>query len=172
VKRTRKWSFVAQEATRLASIGLTPKEIATRLGVDRSTVVRWMQAGKIQRTGGPKRVPKRRGKPVSRTGQTPAQWAAAVRKEYSLDSTDDQLVTLAESALLLSRDPGAAAPVRLVAAGRFQALVKQLALVARNADAVPEPKPAEEPQKRQLIRVVTRSSGADPRAALMVANAK
>ena len=33
MKRTRKWSFVAQEATRLADIGVSALEIARRLGV-------------------------------------------------------------------------------------------------------------------------------------------
>jgi hypothetical protein len=33
------------------------------------------------------------------------EWAASVRKDYQLDATDEQLVTLAESALGMALDP-------------------------------------------------------------------
>jgi len=135
VRRTRKWSFVAQEAARLAGLGLSPLEIAKRLDVNKSTVTRWMAAGKltkVARTSPPK--PGRRQKPV--------EWAAAVRKGYDLDATDEQLVTLAADALEMSKKATVPPQVRLAAAGRFQALVRQLALVARRADKVPTDAPA------------------------------
>src|SRR5262249_32556706 len=132
VKRTRKWSFVAQEAIRLAELQLTPIEIARRLDVDRATVQRWMAAGKLvdTRRGGarPGSIPK------ATPSVKPADWAATVRKDYALDATDDQLVTLAESMLGMSQDPLRTDMVRIAAANRFAALVKQLALVARAAD--------------------------------------
>jgi transcriptional regulator with XRE-family HTH domain len=172
LSRTRKWAQVAQEAGRLSSIGLTQKEIAARLGVNRVTVIRWMQAGKLARSGVRKRRKKsapQRSVAQLQPGQTPAQWSAAVRSEYRLDATDDQLVRMAEAALEMSMDISAEYRVRTNAMGRFQALVKQLALVARNA-AEPE-KPAEEPQ-RPRMRVVQRPANAvDPRIALMTAMA-
>lgn len=123
--RTRKWSYVEQEAKRLAALGLSPREIARRLEVNKSTVTRWIAAGKLE---------VRTRLTLTGTGQNPAQWAATVRKDYALDATDEQLVTLAESALALALDPSTAPHVRMTAAGRFQAIVRQLALVARVAD--------------------------------------
>lgn len=141
MKRTRKWTYVAQEAKRLAGLGMSAQEIAHRLELNRATVWRWMKQGKLPNTGrsatGSGVMPE--GSAIS----TPAEWAAAVRKTYGLDATDDQLVTLAEAALTTARDPGASVTLRLGAMGRFQALVKQLALVARTEESVkPEPKPA------------------------------
>ena len=159
VKRTRKWAFVAQEAIRLAEVGLTPLEIANRIGVKRSTVQRWMAAGKITdtRRGGTGRS----GQKVTKLTK-PSEWSATVRKDFALDATDDQLVTLAETALGLALDPLRPEPVRLGAMTRFQALVKQLALVARAADvpAVPDAPPSR--PSRQMPR---RQAG-DPRALL------
>lgn len=137
MKRTRKWTFVAQEAQRLAGLGLSPVEIATRLDVRRETVQRWMAAGKLPDTRRGARAA--RAATVTGKAATPAAWAKAVRAAFALDATDEQIVGLAESALLLARDPAAATAERLSAMGRFQALVKQLALVARLADEKPEP---------------------------------
>lgn len=162
MKRTRKWAYVAQEAARLATLGLAPKEIAKRLGVNRSSVTRWMAAGKL---GG--KAPTKPVKPATKR-KTPASWAAAVRKDYSLDETDDQLVTLAEQALAMSLDPNTPANVRMTAAGRFQAIVRQLALVARGAEsAAPQgeaqPAPVVETPRPEPVR------RADPRTLMLVA---
>jgi IS30 family transposase len=144
----------------LAGLGLSPLEIAKQLGVNKSTVTRWMKAGKLSR------APVKRPQVAFRPGQTPAEWAKAVRESYDLDPTDDQLVTLAESALRVSLDPLVAAQVQLAAAGRFQALVRQLALIAKSvqaaldADAQPT---APKPPARQ----VRPRSGVDPRNVLM-----
>lgn len=134
MRRTRKWSYVAQEATRLADLGLSPVDIATRLEVARQTVQRWMAAGKVTDT--------RRGAPGRATGEQPksaAEWAASVRAAYALDATDEELVTMGEAALRLAHDPREKATVRLNAMGRYIAIVKQLALVARSANEKPEP---------------------------------
>lgn len=163
MKRTRKWTFVAQEAIRLATLGLSPKEIAKRLGVNRSSVTRWMQSGKL--------ASKRPVKPLKSSNQRrrtkkPSEWAAAVRSDYQLDETDDQLVGLAEQALTLSLDPNVPANTRITAAGRFQAIVRQLALVARGEDkpgAVTPPAPEAPPRPEPVQRV-------DPRRLLMVVN--
>jgi hypothetical protein len=154
MKRTRKWAFVSQEAHRLAALGLTALEIGRQLGITKSTVNKWIASGKLvrakTRTVGPRTS---EALPLA-----PAQWAAAVRKDYSLDATDDQIVTCAQQALELAYNMAESPTTRLQASGRFQALVKQLALVARLAEAAPEPvKPA---------RVLVSRGGVDPRNVL------
>lgn len=159
MKRTRKWAFVAQEAKRLADLGLAPLDIATRLNVRRSTVQRWMAAGKLNDT----RKAARAGRtPTVNTITKPSEWAAAVRRDYALDATDDQLVTLGEAALGKALDKDQSVSVQLQAMRTFQGLVKQLALVARVADVLADAKPESAPVRRQLP---PRSAG-DPRAFL------
>jgi hypothetical protein len=158
VKRTRKWAFVAQEATRLAALGLSPKDIATRLNVDKSSVTRWMKQGKLA----PTRDDRRPVKIGAAKKTTPEQWAAAVRAAYDLDATDEQLVALAVDALKMSRDLAIGPQARMTAAGRFQALVKQLRLIAR-AQVAPQATP--EAPKRQTFEPRHRST-VDPRTLL------
>lgn len=160
MRRTRKWSYVAQEATRLADIGLSPVEIASRLEVTRSTVQRWMAAGKLAdtRRGGPQHASAVRPKSA-------AEWAAAVRAAYALDATDEELVTMGEAALRKVHDPTQAPQVQLNAMGRFLAIVKQLALVARAAEAT-VPEPIEAPKTTPPVASVRRP-GVDPRNLLM-----
>lgn len=162
MKKTRKWSFVQQEAVRLAELRLSPKEIADRLGVNKSSVTRWMKAGKLKATAQDPRATAEAVAKVLLGNQTPAQWAAEVRTAFALDVTDDQMVSMAESVLLLIRDPLADSKLRLQAMGRFQALVKQLNLLARVADAKGED---ERPTQRRANPPVQRSS-ADPRGML------
>lgn len=130
MKRTRKWVFVAQEARRLASMGLKPSEVARRVGVTRQAVLRWMASGLLADT---RRGSVRPGTAVVPDAPrlSPAEWAASVRVEYSLDATDEQLVMLAEAALRISLDPATPARLQMAATDRFQALARQLALVAR-----------------------------------------
>jgi hypothetical protein len=156
MKRTRKWTFVAQEAQRLAMAGVHPQEIADKLEVDRSTITRWTQQGKLAFKKSDRTIP------GVASGQTPAEWAAAVRAAFALDPTDEQLVILAEAALTLAATGGAS--VRLQAMGRFQAIVRQLALVARQTGAE-APTPAAEPERKK--NPVAQRSGGDPRAVLM-----
>lgn len=157
MKRTRKWAYVAQEATRLADLGLSPLEIATRLDVRRSTVQRWMAAGKVTDT----RRSARRARGVPAVPSS-AVWAAAVRSTYALDASDEELVTLGAAALRIAHDELEKPAVRLNAMGRFVVIVKQLALTPV-ADAVPEPAPMpEKPTPPPIIR----RPGADPRTFL------
>jgi hypothetical protein len=126
IRRTRKWSFVAQEAARLAALGLSPLDISKRLDVNKSTVTRWMKTGKLART---QRVatPKPDPPPVeAHITKTPSEWAKSVRAEYNLDATDDQIVTLAESALELSLNDRLAGSRRSCASSRsFQGAGKR-----------------------------------------------
>lgn len=156
MRRTRKWEFVKQEATRLAGLGLSPRDIAKRLELSKSTVTRWMASGKLRRLlkGPPP-------EPVAK--QTPAEWAEAVRKNYALDVTDEQLVTLAESALAMSQNPTLDSRVKLAASGRFQTLVRQLSLVARAADQEPQ---TSTPASTRRTNPSVRRPAADPRGHL------
>lgn len=159
---------MAQEARRFADLGLKPLEIATRLGINKSTVTRWMAAGKLTRTTGvvsAKVTPPELLKP----DVTPREWSEAVRREYDLNATDAQLVTLAEGALAVSLDLTVTPQVRMTASGRFQSLVRQLALVARGAEKVPDvPNTAPAAVAPRALRPV----GADPRVRLMSVVAK
>lgn len=161
MRRTRKWAYVAQEARRLADLGLSHLDIADRLDVHRTTVKRWMAAGKLRDTSGtgPDR-PVMSGAPSSHCAGA-EMWAAAVRAAYALDATDEQLVDLATSALAVAKNPLEEAGVRLMATGRFQGLVKQLALVARTP-ATEAPPPEPEPVRP------ARGPRADPRGQLML----
>jgi predicted transcriptional regulator len=160
MRRTRKWAYVAQEAQRLADLKLSAKEIAERLDVSKSTVTRWIAAGKLGKGSRPASAPEKDTLIAASKGQTPEQWVKSVRNAFDLDATDEQLVSLAESTLLVARDPATPAQLRLQAMGRFQALVKQLSLVARAADA----KPVEDAPKRRF-QPPTRT-GTDPRGIL------
>lgn len=146
----------------MAELGVSAREIATRLNVNKSSVTRWMAAGKLNRTKATPRV--HRLIPI-RAGQTPAEWSKAVRQAYDLDATDDQLVSLAETALTLSMDATVAAPVRLNGAGRFQAIVRQLAF-GRSVDTASEAPPVVETPKAP-VRVARTRSSVDPRSLLM-----
>lgn len=166
MRRTRKWGYVEQEAKRLAGAGLSPREIAKKLDLSKSTVTRWIKAGKLSRgaTG--------KGPHVNAPArQSPSEWAKSVRDEYALDSTDEQLVTLGESALSVSRDMTVTAQLQLAAGARFAAIVKQLNLPMRRATAEPEDgeKPAATAAKKNPV--VVRKPAGDPRTLFMVPKA-
>lgn len=166
MKRTRKWAYVQQEAQRLADIGLNANQIAKRLQLNKSTVSRWLKAGKLTKGDGSRKA-------VvgihAEQKQTPAEWAAAVRGEFALDASDDQLVTLAEESLALSRDPRCSVRERMAAGNEFRSTLKQLNLPAKAADAVaakPQPDAVEPPKpKPRLVHRVK----VDPRAKFMPA---
>ena len=152
MQRTRKWAYLATEAKRLAGQGLSPTAIAAALGVNRSTVHRWMVKGQLEETRGTRVVAAPMVIPLA-----PAPtWAEAVRTAAVLDATDEEIVQLATFALSVTQDPREPTPVRLAAAGRFQSLVKQLASHIRPTVEELVPAPAPPP----TVRI-------DPRAQLM-----
>lgn len=166
IRRTRKWKFYEQEAQRLADLGLSPADIAVRLEVNKSTVTRWIAAGKLK-------VPT---KVVSITvavaRMSPAEWAKAIREEYALSPTDEQLVTLGEAALSLSRDITAKASVQLNAGARFLAIAKHLDVLPRKDAAKEQEQPkavndTPAAPARTANPPVRRRSKADPRDSFM-----
>lgn len=156
MKRTRKWAYVEQEVKRLVELGVAGPEIAKRIGVDPSTVRKWMRAGKMGKPG------------RSRPGRTvhpkrsPESWAREVRATYALDVSDDQRVSLAEQALLTAYDRNQTPAVRLNAMRTFDGIVKRLNLVARDAAASPQ----QEPEAPKLVAAPAQRPRVDPRHVL------
>jgi hypothetical protein len=164
VKLTRKWEFVAQEAARLAGLGLSPREIGKRIGVNRSSVTRWIQKGKLEKPNvAPKPKPEQRAALIVSQNPDAAKWATTVRKDFGLSATDERLVMLGVLALETAHDVNLKANVRMTAAGRFQAIVKQLALTSRGAEAAPVEPEKPEPQRYEPVQ----RTGTDPRKLLM-----
>lgn len=164
MKRTRKWEYVKQEAARLAGLGMSAAEIARRLDIHKSTVGRWIESGKLTVRDAEAEVKAMSPKPK----QTPTEWADSVRGAFDLDATDEQLVILGEQALTVSLDLTVPAHIRMTASGRFQAIVRQLALVTRG-----EEKPADKPQPAESETEAPRKNPpidrppGDPRRLLM-----
>jgi hypothetical protein len=159
MKRTRKFVQMQQEALRLTALKMTPREIATHLEVSKSTVTRWIAAGKLPRVVVSNPEPS-----MLVPGRLePAAWAKSVRDEYALDTSDDALVTLGEAALSLTRDVTASSAVQLSAAREFRAILKQLALPTRRAAAeVAAPVAVNDTPKRPVL-VRRRAATSDPR---------
>lgn len=130
--RTRRWSDVAQEALRLFKLRMSEREIAAHLGVAKSTVTRWKKQGKLPRLVVDNTEDE--NAPVS-DRLTPAAWAAAMRAEYRLDPSDDQLVSLGERALVIANDANAKRSEQLNASRTFLSIDGKLKLVIRNMRA-------------------------------------
>lgn len=152
MKRTRKLNFVRQDAERLAALNMSPAEIAKELDVNKSTVTRWFASGKLK-----KPEPNALFSPAP-ARQSPADWAKSMREEFLLSSTDEQLVTLGEQALSLSRDVTVSSVVQLSASASFRAIAKQLAIAtSRTAAKVPEqPKKAVNEAPARVLKMARR----------------
>jgi hypothetical protein len=134
MKASHKLRALTANAATVIAASSSVSAAAKQLGVDRSTVHRWIAAGKVPRPGS-KRPPQRASTPAA-DGEpsapapslgTPAdEWATWARQTYLLDATEEVLVGLAVEALRLAHDPGAKPADRLAATARFQALVRQL----------------------------------------------
>ncbi|HEX7769472.1 MAG TPA: hypothetical protein VF422_05535 [Dokdonella sp.] len=163
---TRKWVFLEQEARRLYALKLSERAIAKKLGVAKSTITRWKKAGKLGAgpdSPGSSKVTVLRA-PTPR--QSPAEWARAIRAEYKLDATDEQLVTGAETMLSQSRDMTLTASEQRRAFAEFRAIVRQLNLPGRQEAAPSVEQPAVAPEPVARPRLVTPPI-VDPRAARM-----
>jgi len=167
MKRTHKLRGMGDVQATIDS-SRTLDEAAGRLGVNRSTLTRWLQTGKVKRPASFAQVELKEGKatPPAPTATDWRGWAEAVRDAYVLSPTDHQLVALAARALELAYDVDTKPVVQLMSMARFAALVKQLNLQSASAHANQPPAPA-----KQFVfqpRAVSRST-ADPRAILMAA---
>lgn len=164
---TRKLVFLEQEARRLFALGLSERAMAKKLNVAKSTVTRWKKAGKLGEI--PEKTT-RKVLPPPPARQSPAAWARAIRAEYKLDSTDEQLVTGAETMLSQSRDMTLSASEQRRAFAEFRAIVRQLNLPGRQEPVPVAPEgemAAPEPVARPRL---VPPPVADPRALRKVAN--
>lgn len=131
---------------------------AKKLGIDRSTLYRWIKSGAVSEPD-----PKRGAPETPETvpaGQSPEEWAATIRSEHRLSRTDLQLLELAVIALTAGRDMSLKSKDRMTAIGRFQLVVRQLNLPES------EEKPAEAGRpSRQVVKPVAHRE--DPRVAFL-----
>ena len=135
-KKTWRLATMKNEAFSSVSSARSVAAAARDLGVNRSTVHRWIQSGKIPKLG---KARPRTARPSTAlcasvaAPQTPAAWALDLEAKYSLSATEAQLLAPAVLARTMADDAALAPAVRLQAAGRFAALVKQLNLETEEA---------------------------------------
>jgi hypothetical protein len=124
----RKLDRMQREAAAAVAEARTLGEAARRLGVNRSTVSRWVKAGKLTRPGREPRpdatVPAT--PPVS--GAEAGAFEAWARARYVLSRTEQELVRLADAALVLAHGPAETTAGRLAAMREFRNLVTALNL--------------------------------------------
>lgn len=174
MSRTRRWSDVAQEALRLFKLRMSEREIAAHLGVAKSTVTRWKRDGKLPKLVVSNDAPATEA-PTS-LQMSPAAWAAAMRAEYRLDPSDDQLVTLGERALTIANDPNAKRSEQLNASRTFLSIDGKLKLVIRGirvAEAMQQQPAAiavngpQQPAPTLVKRRAPRRPSTDPRLVVL-----
>jgi hypothetical protein len=136
VKQTHKFRVLGNVESIVAAAP-SVAAAARQLGVDRSTVHRWISAGRVEQPS------RRRRKVAGEPTQPPASWAATIRLAYELSPTEDTLVDLAAQALSLTRDATAKPETRLAAMGRFQMIVRQLHLEEPDGEAQKSKEPVQ-----------------------------
>jgi hypothetical protein len=123
--------------------------VARTLGVNRSTVHRWITTGKVVRPAQRRSLDINASDAKPTEQQTPAAWARKVRRRYELTPTEQVLVGLAEQALEVAHDATQRPETRLTAMGRYQQLVKQIDLEVESDGKVETPGDAR-PWPRQV----------------------
>jgi hypothetical protein len=149
LKRTWVFRACSGDAAEVMASAASVTAAAKALGVDRSTVHRWIRAQKIPPPGGSRR------RHVQQMGITaegigsknlpaPEGWAASVRAAYALSTTEAALVTMADVALALAGDVALKPADRLSAMARFARLVQQLDLEVPGGEVetIVHPRPA------------------------------
>jgi hypothetical protein len=106
---------------------------AKQLGVDRTTLHRWIAAGKVKRRQDGGKRPRDRAtanRPARRGGSLPpaAAWARRIRGMYDLSVTELALVALGERMLAKAHDDSLRTETQIAASARWQSIVKQLNL--------------------------------------------
>lgn len=105
--------------------GFSDAEIARKIGVHRSTAFRLRKQAKLQ-PGRKIKAPTKPADPVS--DMAPDALKNWILSNFDLAPAERALLDLAVTALEVSRDTSQSASVRLMAAGRFQSLLKDLRL--------------------------------------------
>jgi transposase-like protein len=128
--RPRKFQRTVAAVERVAS-AKSISEAARDLDVDRSTIHRWIKDGKVKPPRARRRLAGNGGSTLN-TGVespiSPADWAGAVRGTYDLSESEQELVNLGMVALGMAKDVALKPEIRLAAAARFAALLRQLDL--------------------------------------------
>ncbi|HEY0875203.1 MAG TPA: MerR family DNA-binding transcriptional regulator [Vicinamibacterales bacterium] len=124
-KRTHKLRALRADARQILASSRSIAEASRRLGVNRSTVHRWIEAGKLPRPAGSAKTPTRAGSVPASDGASFAAWA---RDTFELTRAEHELVGLAQQALDLAHDPTATAATRLQAMAQFRACLRDLRL--------------------------------------------
>lgn len=114
-----------REAVRTSA---TLSEASRTLGVDRSTLHRWMEADPTLKAPITERVEATAEATKAADVLAPAQWAKRIESLYELTDTERVTLDLARRSLEMARDDFAKPSERLTAMGRFQLLVKDLNL--------------------------------------------
>jgi hypothetical protein len=133
----RTWKFrqlgVAEVMAGAESISAAARE----LNVNRATIHRWLQSGKISPPGGRRRVSRLEASQVPPGARTPplpepvsGSWGDVVRATYDFTASECELVKLAEAALVLANNETLRPSDRLNAMARFGRLLQQLNLEA------------------------------------------
>jgi len=105
-------------------------EAARRLGVSRRAIYDWISAGKVPKPGARLTPASRPGAPADvasdpTTQQSFAEWARAT---FDLSKAEDELVTLAQLALDIAKNPQITDSIRLQAIGQYRACRRDLRL--------------------------------------------
>ena len=157
MKQTHKLKALADVQT-VVNVAPSLDAAAKQLGINRSTLTRWMQQGKITR---PASLPARPDVSVV-VPPTAEGWKESVLAGHVLSATEQTLVDVADGALRLAKHPETPAFTRLAAMGRFAALVRQLNLEAKRVGEVGGKPVLTNPARSAMLRTST-----DPRAILM-----
>lgn len=138
-------------------------DAAKKLGVARSSLHRWLNAGKV----GKAREKKSDSERVAGVGEVPdwaSKWARGVLEDYSLSPTEVETLRMADEAREIAYSKEASILERMRGQAEFSKRVKDLGLYAGRPDDKKKPDTSSAPK----LTVVKRAAPAsDPRLALM-----
>lgn len=141
-KRTHKLRTLG-DAVEIVAGASSVTAAAKALGVDRSTVTRWIADGKVPRPGGRRQS---RGSAMSRTEPPKVLpvsadvWATDIKERYELSATESAIVELARAALVLALDLTQDPRVRAAGSREFRACVSDLNLEEESDGKVETPR--------------------------------
>lgn len=163
---------VAKEAKALAAQGLTPDEIAAKVGASRASVFRWFRAGLLTRSTPPAPAPDPPSSPALPASEplltgncfpiVEPVWAD-VRANYALDTAAEATLRMAERAWRVAMDRTVPRPLRQTHSEGFLKHVTRLDLAKRTRLSVPRPPM---PARRYDPRILLNPAHADYQAAM------